>query len=152
MYTLELFRKHFGYIGLITYNHYIFKMEDKEDIWGFEIYKQLEKGNTKKLSLVVRATDLVSYEEAERDCIEHISKELNSELNLLINNTDEYKLKVIKEHNDLQIDIIKLKTFLATHKFKTELDLVEKESLIKELETMEVYRGILSERINNFTK
>ena len=149
MYTLELFRKHFGYIGLVTFNDQCHTPGDNTR-WGYKILCQRDKNNP-ELSRLVVETDISTYEEAERTCIEYIAKELSSDLDKLVGNTDNDKLKLIAEHTELQKKIHKLKTFLTTFNFNTKIDLIEKESLEKELETMKIYRNILSERITNFT-
>lgn len=75
MYTLELFRKHFGYTGLVTFNDQPHIAGDNTG-WGYKILFQRDKNNP-ELSRLVVETNLSSYEEAERACIEYIAKQLN---------------------------------------------------------------------------
>jgi len=65
MHTLKLFRKEFGWIGLITL--------DGDNQWGYKVYY---KPDEKALSVIGAKYD--SYEEAEYGCIEYIAKQLNN--------------------------------------------------------------------------
>jgi hypothetical protein len=64
MHTLKFFREHYGWIGLITLN------PDKK-AWGFKVYY---KPDYKALSVI--STNYSTHDDAEKACIEYISKQL----------------------------------------------------------------------------
>ena len=73
----------------------------------------------------------------------------NNIKNKIADNTPAYQKRVIEEKEQLDIKISKLDVFIGSDKFR-ELEIVEKTLLEIQIERMERYSNILSQRIKLF--